>query len=150
LTAAIAPVAVQPAQAADLPAIRALLQSERLPHEDLTAQHLPDFLVLRDGSALVAIAGLERHGRDGLLRSVAVTPDRRGTGLGVAMVAATEQRARALGLAALYLLTTTAAEFFAQRGYRRIERKDAPAPLQASREFSTLCPSSATCMVKPL
>jgi amino-acid N-acetyltransferase len=150
VTAALAPAEAQPAQAADLPAIRALLQAERLPHEDLTPQHLQDFLVLREGNALVAIAGLERHGRDGLLRSVAVTSNRRGTGLGITLVAATEQRARALGLAALYLLTTTAAEFFAQRGYRRIERKDAPAALQASREFSTLCPSTATCMVKPL
>lgn len=142
--------AVEPARPGDLPAIRALLQAEQLPHEDLTAAHLQDFFVLREGAGLVAVAGLERHGADGLLRSVAVAPDRRRGGLGIALAEATEQRARALGLGALYLLTTTAADFFARRGYRRIERQAAPAPLQASREFAALCPSSATCMVKTL
>jgi len=142
--------AVEPARPGDLPAIRALLQAERLPHEDLTTRHLDNFLVLRDGAALWAVAGLERHGRDGLLRSVTVAPACRRGGLGGAMVGAAEGRARALGLGALYLLTTTAADFFARRGYRRIAREDAPAPLQASREFSALCPASATCMVKSL
>ena len=143
-------MAIAPAQADDLPAIRALLQSARLPQEDLTPAHLQDFVVLREGGTLVAVAGLERHGADGLLRSVAVAPDRRGGGLGAGLVQAVEAHARAAGLGALYLLTTTAADFFARRGYRRIERRDAPAPLQASREFAALCPSSATCMVKAL
>lgn len=143
-------MAFAPAQAADLPDIRALLQADKLPQEDLTPAHLADFVVLRDGATLVAVAGLERHGADGLLRSVAVAPGRRGGGLGAGLVQAVEARARAAGIGALYLLTTTAADFFARRGYRRIERREAPAPLQASREFSALCPASATCMVKAL
>lgn len=143
-------MALVPAQAADLPDIRALLQSADLPQEDLTQAHLQDFLVLRESGALVGVAGLERHGADGLLRSVAVAPGRRGGGLGAGLVAAVEAQARTAGLRALYLLTTTAADFFARHGYRRIERREAPAPLQASREFSALCPSTATCMVKAL
>lgn len=142
--------AAEPARPGDLAEIRALLQGERLPQEDLTAAHLEHFVVLRDGAAIAAVAGFERHGRHGLLRSVAVAPALRERGLGAALVEAIETQARALQLEALYLLTTTAAEFFARRGYRRIERGAAPQPVQASREFSALCPSTATCMVKAL
>ena len=52
------------------------------------------------------------------------------------------------GVADLVLLTTTAAPFFAKRGYTVIERRDAPAPVQHSAEFATICPASATCMLK--
>ena len=148
MTPSAAPV--EPARLEDLPAIRALLQAERLPQEDLTPAHLGQFLVVRRDGALAAVAGFERHGRDGLLRSVAVAAPLRQHGLGAALVEAVEAQARVAKLDALYLLTTTAAEFFARRGYRRIERSAAPAAVQASREFSALCPSTATCMVKTL
>jgi amino-acid N-acetyltransferase len=141
---------VTAAQAADLPEIRALLEAAGLPHEDLTAGHLEHFLVLRSGPALAGVAGLEVHGADGLLRSVAVSQALRAQGFGAGLVAALEARAGARGLRALYLLTTTAAEFFARRGYRRIERREAPPRIQASAEFSALCPATATCMVKQL
>jgi amino-acid N-acetyltransferase len=48
----------------------------------------------------------------------------------------------------LYLLTTTAREFFAGRGYRAIDRADAPERIRGTTEFSDLCPASATAMVK--
>lgn len=140
----------EPARLADLDAIRALLQSSALPHEDLTGGHLRHFVVLRDGSALAGIGGLEVHGSHGLLRSVAVPAQRREQGRGSALVATLEANARTLGLQSLYLLTTTAADYFAQRGYERIARGTAPAGIQRSAEFSTLCPSTAICMVKAL
>lgn len=51
---------------------------------------------------------------------------------------------------ALYLLTTTAAPFFARHGYAVIERDHAPAPLQAAAEFAGLRPASAICVPKTL
>jgi amino-acid N-acetyltransferase len=51
-------------------------------------------------------------------------------------------------VSALYLLTTTAADFFARHGYHVTNRADAPEFLQATTEFSRLCPESAVCMVK--
>lgn len=141
---------VEPAHAGDLPAIRELLEAGRLPHADLTAAHLDDFLVLRTKGGLAGVAGLERHGDAALIRSVAVTPALRGAGLGLALVAAVEARARTLGVRTLYLLTTTAAAFFAGRGYQVTARRRAPPVIQATPEFSALCPSSATCMVKDL
>jgi arsenate reductase (thioredoxin) len=48
------------------------------------------------------------------------------------------------------LLTETAEIFFARKGYHTVDRKDAPAEIQASSEFSHLCPSSAVLMKKTL
>lgn len=140
----------EPARLADLDAIRALLQSSALPHADLTGAHLRHFVVLRDGGALAGIGGLEVHGPYALLRSVVVPADGRAQGRGSVLVGTLEANARALKLESIYLLTTTAADYFAQRGYDRIARSIAPAAIQRSAEFATLCPASAVCMVKML
>jgi thioredoxin type arsenate reductase len=138
---------VEPAAPEELPAVVALLAASGLPHADLTPGHLAHFRVARDGRTLAGVVGLEVFGRAGLLRSLAVVPEARGTGLGGRLVAAVEADARALGLEALYLLTTTAAPFFAARGYAPT---DVPSPLGASAEFAALCPSTAPCFSKPL
>jgi amino-acid N-acetyltransferase len=93
---------------------------------------------------------LERYGEDALLRSLAVRPENRSTGLGKQLADALEEHARRTGLGTLYLLTTTAADFFARRGYEVIERGTAPSLLQKTTEFSSLCPSQATCMRRRL
>jgi len=58
--------------------------------------------------------------------------------------------ARQAGAARLHLLTTTAAAFFRSAGYQDADRGDAPPSIRASREFSSLCPASASYMVKDL
>jgi amino-acid N-acetyltransferase len=140
----------EPARGDDLPAIRVLLDASGLPHEDIGTPHLVNFVVLRGASGLAGVGGVEIQGADGLLRSVAVAPGQQQHGLGRALVEACEARARDQGATALYLLTTTAAEYFAHRGYRRVDRAAAPAAIQATREFAALCPSEAVCMVKEL
>lgn len=94
----------------------------------------------------VGCVGLERHGDVGLLRSLAVRPDRRGEGLGSDLVAAIEREASARGLGELYLLTTDAAEFFAALGYERVRRESVPEAIRESEEFADLCPDSAVAM----
>jgi len=129
--------------------IRALLERSRLPTRDLD-QARPWFVVARAGPALSGTGALEVHGSTGLLRSVAVAEESRGTGLGRALVLAIEDEARRRGLAELVLLTETAREFFAGLGYAEIPRGQAPGDVQASAEFRSLCPQSATCMIKRL
>jgi amino-acid N-acetyltransferase len=138
------------AHADDFEAVRTVLARCALPVADLTPQRMDDFIVFEDGGRVIATAGLQRFGRDGLLRSVAVDDDRRGQGLGAALVEAIEQRARRCGLQALWLLTTTAADWFARRDYRAAARDDAPAAMRGSAEFGALCPSSAACLRKPM
>jgi len=50
----------------------------------------------------------------------------------------------------LYLLTTTAADFFPRCGFRRIARADVAPAVQQSVEFTTACPSSALVMARQL
>ena len=137
-----------PAQPADLPAIRALLAASGLPGEDLTRAHLDSFWVRRDPAGLVGVVGIERRGRAALLRSLAVRADERGHGLGADLLAHAESQAAALGLDALYLLTTTAERFFAAHGYAVGPRETVPPEIQATAEFAELCPSNSVCMTK--
>ena len=48
------------------------------------------------------------------------------------------------------LLTTTAEDFFVRRGYGVVGRDAAPAVVQKTTEFRSLCPDSAVCMMKHL
>jgi len=61
-----------------------------------------------------------------------------------------EQYAAAHHVRALYLLTSTAESYFERRGYRRIDRAEAPPSIQATREFASLCPASCAFMFKRL
>jgi amino-acid N-acetyltransferase len=142
-------VDLRAASEGDLAVVRLLLAQAGLPISDLGSTR-PEFTVLSQDGRVVAAGALERYGSSALLRSVVVAGDRRGTGLGRAIVRELEQRACASGIGRLVLLTQTAAEFFADQGYRVIERFDAPRDVQASAEFRSLCPASATCMMKQL
>lgn len=139
---------IQSATPRHLDAIRRLLAASDLPTEDLTPSHLAHFFVAREGDDLVGVVGAELYGDVALLRSLAVAPGHRGDGVGARLVTRLEQHAHREGARALYLLTTTAADYFARRGYRRIERAALPAAIQATDEAARLCPSSATCMHK--
>lgn len=139
-----------PASPTDAVDIKRLLETSGLPIADITPRVLEHFLVLRDGPALLAVVGVELAGDAALLRSLAVAGPRRGGGLGRKMVAAAEAMARAHGIAALYLLTTTASGHFLKLGYRDAARDAAPAGIRATPQFSALCPASSSFMVKIL
>jgi amino-acid N-acetyltransferase len=134
----------------DLPAVIRLLDASGLPHRDVTAALLAHYLLARRGDALLGVVGLEPLGTVGLLRSLAVAEPGRGRGLGVELAGALERHARDLGIAELYLLTTTAERFFGKLGYRAIPREDAPPLVQGTTEYRELCSSTSVCMVKTL
>ena len=98
----------------------------------------------------VGFGGLELHGEDALLRSLVTLPPVRGRGVGAAMVAAIEFEARLHGCRSLWLITTTAVDFFAKLGFARCERAVVPAAIRESAQFSTLCPASADVLMKAL
>jgi len=128
----------------------ALLEAEGLPASDLTEAHLQHFFFIGTDGTPSALVGLEIYGRDALLRSLVVSATARTQGLGSALVLHAEQYAAAHEVRALYLLTTTAESFFEHRGYRRIERANAPSAIQSTREFASLCPASSALMIKRL
>lgn len=90
------------------------------------------------------------YGKYALLRSLAVAPDHRGSGIATALVTHAEQHAQSQGVTSVFLLTTTAEEFFRRRGYVATERSHAPDAIRATREFADLCPASSALLVKAL
>ena len=128
-----------------------LLAACNLPTDDLqdAANNLRLFGCRADGH-LLGLVGLEIHGADALLRSLAVADAARGQGLGDELLTYAERQAASHGVHAIYLLTTTAEAFFAQRGYRLSERATAPLAIAATRQFCGLCPATATFMHKRL
>jgi amino-acid N-acetyltransferase len=139
---------IEPADPADLPAMVGLLKACGLPPQGL-ADHLASAFVARaDGGAVVGCAALERYADGALLRSVAVAPALRGTGLGRRLAEAALRHAAAERVSSIYLLTETAVGFFTHLGFRVVDR-DAVAPgVREAEEFTTLCPSTATVMVR--
>ncbi|HSE27848.1 MAG TPA: arsenic resistance N-acetyltransferase ArsN2 [Gemmatimonadales bacterium] len=137
---------MRPAAGADLPWARDLLAAAGLPPGGLEDQFPAAYVVLEGEGGPLGLAGLERYGAAGLLRSVAVAAGCRGTGAGAALVADRLARARADGLSAVYLLTTTAADWFPRFGFRGITRAELPAELGAAPEVAGGCPASAAVM----
>ena len=132
------------------PGAIALLEAAQLPTADLTDRHLDHFFCLGPQGAPTGLIGCEIHGIDGLLRSLVVAPEHRGAGAGSALIDCVEAYAREQGLRAMYLLTTTAEQFFARRGYLAVARAQVPDSIRSTREYSDICPASSTIMVKHL
>ena len=138
-------IALRPIERGDLDRVEALLAAGGLPTDDVRAKPKCFFLAC-DGDVVIGAGGLEAYGTGGLLRSVVVAEPYRGRGYGGALCDALEDRARENDIERLYILTTTAAEFFRRRGYETIDREAVPPAVRQTTEFTDLCPDSATCM----
>jgi amino-acid N-acetyltransferase len=139
-------VSVRRARAEDLEAVHALLEECDLPTSDVNARSLDEFVVAEAGGPIVGVAGVERHGPYGLLRSVAASEAMRGSGIGRAVVQSAIADAQSRGIDDIYLLTTTADDYFPALGFVRGDRDTAPAEIRNSSQFTDLCPSSAVLM----
>lgn len=147
------PVAeIRRAAATDFDRIRALLDLCGLPASDLTAQGLEGFHVAVRDAAIVGVAGLEQAGDAALLRSIAVHPRLRASGLGRHLIDASIELAQRRSLRALYLIPNDefAANLFARRGFTRIERTHIPEAIRRLPEFTHLCPQTHPCLWKAL
>lgn len=127
----------------------ALLALEGLPFSDLP-KRLDNFFVMLTRDGVIAVAGLEVYGRNGLMRSVVVNSDYRNQGIATQMVEKIIEAAINKELAKLFLLTETAREYFLNKGFEIIGRELVPPPVMRSSEFSTVCPVTATVMLKTL
>jgi N-acetylglutamate synthase-like GNAT family acetyltransferase len=143
------PLTLREAVAADLDAVESLLTESELPTAGVR-EAFDSFVVVEVAGRIEGVAGLEIHGRDGVLRSVAVAPSLRGTGVGAQLTERVLDLARSRQLRRVYLLTTTAEGYFPRHGFRRIAREDASADVQQSVEFREACPASAVAMVLDL
>jgi amino-acid N-acetyltransferase len=137
------------ASAGDSAVILDLLQQNRLPVDGLI-DHLATTVAAREAGRIVGSAALEMYDEHALLRWVAVRPSFQSRGLGRTLTEAALAMARKRHVRAVYLLTTTAEQFFMKFGFARMPREVVPDIVQTSVEFTSACPSTATVMMKTL
>jgi N-acetylglutamate synthase-like GNAT family acetyltransferase len=133
----------------DWPAIEGLLRANHLPVAGFL-ESVGAAVVATDGAAIVGAAGVELYAEGALLRSVVVSEAARGQRLGHRLTQAALDAAAARGVGEVFLLTTTAEEFFPKLGFTRIDRASVPASVQQSVEFRGACPASAVAMRRRL
>jgi amino-acid N-acetyltransferase len=141
-------VTLRSATAADLPDVLALLERAGLPTEGVDAEALASFVIADNEGIPIGVVGLEIYRESALLRSAAVEENWRGSGVGRALIhralALTQER----GIRDVFLLTTTAEDYFPRFGFACIARESVPDAVQASAEFQGACPSTAVVMRK--
>jgi amino-acid N-acetyltransferase len=126
----------------------ALLKENNLPVNDITdTVHL---FVAYENDEFIGTAGIELLGNMGLLRSVCVAAGKRNSGAGHLLLQHIENYAVNNGIKNLYLLTTTAENYFDKKELKKIDRAAVPDKIKNTTEFSSPCPSEAVVMHKAL
>jgi amino-acid N-acetyltransferase len=125
-----------------------LLVKSNLPVEDLDENK--NLYAMIEDEHIVGTGGLEFFGDCALVRSVSIKEEERGRGLGKSINRYLEKIAKENGVHYLYLLTTTAREFFTKEGYETIGREIVPDTIKTTSEFSSVCPSTAVVMKKKI
>jgi len=133
----------------DLARLENLLRSNQLPTEDC-AEQTHNFYGIFDEDDLVAAGGLEAAANYALLRSLVVQERYRDRGLARVMSEFLINQAHAEGRKAVYLLTETAERYFENLGFCKLDRTKVPLEIMQTRQFTSLCPDTASCMVMTL
>lgn len=126
-----------------------LIQAD-LGAEGLQGLHEHSVVLAKQDAELLGGVAIQPCGAHGLLRSLVVSPDARGAGLGRDLVHLAVRRAREQKMHSLWLLTETAAAFFLQQGFVLADRSAAPAQVQVSEQFRSLCPDHCDCLMLTL
>lgn len=128
-----------------IPTIEKILQKENLPYQDVNAENIEFYMAFSDAD-FVGIVGLENYSDVALLRSMVVFDKFRNKGYGCKIVKEILEEATAKGIKEIFILTTTAKDFFERLGFEVIERASVPNDIKSTTEFTSLCPASATCL----
>jgi UDP-N-acetylmuramate: L-alanyl-gamma-D-glutamyl-meso-diaminopimelate ligase len=139
--------AIRPAQRADMPAVRNVLESVSLTDEPARDDQFPDFFVLRNEKGTVGCVSLAVLGEDAVLRALAVDPEFRGAGYGWMLADMAVGQARWRGVRRIYLLTESASEFFAAKfGFRIVDRSTLGKAVASTETFSAAAGASRVAM----
>ena len=144
--------AVRPARAEDLNNIKGLLDRVGLKHPNLE-RFWPSYLVIPgdEDVPMVGCVAIERVEDVGLLRMLAVAPERRGEGLGFLLVETATEHARRVGIRVLYLVTDDAQSFFGEKlGWEPIDHKDFEYAITTTSEYRMARAKDAMWMRKVL
>ncbi|MFZ2456058.1 MAG: arsenic resistance N-acetyltransferase ArsN2 [Candidatus Altiarchaeia archaeon] len=140
---------IRKARQTDLDDILSLLGMVDLPGEGVS-ENLENFFVCMHDRTIIGCIGLRIRGKSGLMRSLAVSPEHRGKGIGNALIRKIFSYAKDNKISDLYLLTTTAEEYYARYGFARIQRDAVDPHMLDAPEFKSVCAQAAVCMKKGL
>lgn len=138
------------AEPGDVPAIDALLAEYSMP--PVSAPDEVESLVIRDpNGGVTGCVNLQLVGDDAYLFGLAVVPPRRGEGLGWVLADTVLRRSRVLGVSRVHLITSEAADFFANRlGFHRVGIEEVDPEIRASANFANAWNETVTCMTLDL
>jgi len=128
--------ALRPATPDDVLAIVALLAAVQLPPNELE-DHLAHVVVAEADGRIVGCGGLEVYPDcdAGLVRSMAVEEELRGSGLGARILEWVGAHARSLGIKELFLFTMHARDFYARFGYQDATLDEFPECARRSAQY---------------
>jgi N-acetylglutamate synthase-like GNAT family acetyltransferase len=143
---------VRPARPGDKPKISQLLDRAGITHAGLD-KIWSEFLVVpaSDADEIAACVAIEHVEEHALLRMLAVTPERRGEGLGYSLIDAAIKKARMDGALHLYLVTDGAQGLQGEKlGFDIIDPKSITPAIAATVEYQMARSKTATWMRKEL
>lgn len=122
------------------------LRENKLPTEDIIYK-IKSLYIVEECDKKIGIVGLEVLDEFGLMRSLCVIDSAlRNKGYGRKMVSLIIELSKSKKIKELYLLTTTAEQFFSKLNFIKINRNEVPEKIKQIEEFNSLCPSIAVCM----
>lgn len=134
---------------ADRSAVEALLAGSGLPLAGLEGPGVR-ILVAREDDRVIGCAAVETFGDACILRSLAIAPDRRGSGVVRLLIDALLAEARRTGCSEAYLLTKNVQNLASRYGFEAIPREKVSPAALASPEFGLGCCATAKVMRRPL
>jgi amino-acid N-acetyltransferase len=137
------------ADPAQMSEVQALLKKSKLPFEDID-KHFHNFVCAFRNNSVIGVIGIEEYGTIALLRSFAVDETCRNKGIGLLLLNKLVDISKKKNIKEMYLLTTTARDYFSKHGFTKIDRNVLPPEIKATGEFNSLCPVSAICMRRTL
>ncbi len=123
------PVSCRYLQKADIDAVCRLLNRSNLPTDGVTSGKTV-MLVAEQEEQIIGCGGIEPLGRFGVVRSLSVCRDNRGTGCGSLLLDLLLSVAARHGARELFLLTKDERTFFARREFSTITRESIPLKVQ--------------------
>ena len=125
-----------------------LLKKNNLPTEDINSG--TQLFVLEENDGVIGTVAVEYDLNVALVRSLSVAEEKRKSGIGEILMRFIENYVHKQGVHSVYLLTTTAENFFLKKGYKTIDRNKVPDFIKNTKEYSVLCSSASTLMKKEL
>jgi glycerol 3-phosphatase-2 len=149
LLESVPPARFRTAEPDDAPGLADLLEKSGLDASGLEDRLARTVMSDDDAGAPIATASVETWDSEGLLRSVAVSEEARGTGLGLLAASAAIAVARSAGVQRVWLFTETAASFFARLSFEGVSRSALPAVVAGSSQaLDEACEAAAVMVLR--